>query len=37
MDKFIFATRDPRVMAFARRVVKMRDGRLIDDGASNNG
>ncbi len=30
---FIFATHDPRVMAFARRVVKLRDGRVIDNGA----
>ena len=29
---FIFATHDPRVMSFARRVVKMRDGRIVDDG-----
>jgi len=29
---FIFATHDPRVVAYARRVVKMRDGRLVDDG-----
>lgn len=28
---FIFATHDPRVMSFARRVVKLRDGRLIED------
>lgn len=27
---FIFATHDPRVVAFARRVVKMRDGQLVD-------
>jgi len=33
---FIFATHDPRVVAFARRVVKMRDGRLVDNGAQNN-
>ncbi|MBN1993652.1 MAG: ABC transporter ATP-binding protein [Anaerolineae bacterium] len=33
---FIFATHDPRVVAFARRVVKMRDGRLVDDGSENN-
>jgi putative ABC transport system ATP-binding protein len=33
---FIFATHDPRVMAFARRVVKMRDGRLVDNGSGNN-
>ena len=31
---FIFATHDPRVMAFARRVVQLRDGRIVDDGAS---
>ena len=29
---FVFATHDPRVVAFARRVVKMRDGRLVDNG-----
>ena len=28
---FIFATHDPRVMSFARRVVKLRDGRLLED------
>jgi putative ABC transport system ATP-binding protein len=33
---FIFATHDPRVVSFARRVVKMRDGRLVDNGAGNN-
>ena len=33
---FIFATHDPRVVAFARRVVKLRDGRLVDNGAANN-
>ena len=33
---FVFATHDPRVMAFARRVVKMQDGRLVDNGAENN-
>lgn len=32
---FIFATHDPRVVAFARRVVKLRDGRLVDDGSEN--
>jgi putative ABC transport system ATP-binding protein len=31
---FIFATHDPRVVAFARRVVKMRDGRLVDNSVS---
>ncbi|MFO7683269.1 MAG: ABC transporter ATP-binding protein [Chloroflexota bacterium] len=29
---FVFATHDPRVMAYASRVLKMQDGRLIDDG-----
>ena len=29
---FIFATHDPRVMAHARRVVRMLDGRVVDDG-----
>jgi putative ABC transport system ATP-binding protein len=33
---FIFATHDPRVMAFARRVVKMQDGRVVDNGLGNN-
>ena len=33
---FIFATHDPRVVAFARRVVKMRDGRLVDNNSKNN-
>jgi putative ABC transport system ATP-binding protein len=32
---FVFATHDPRVMAYASRVLKMQDGRLIDDGNSN--
>lgn len=32
---FVFATHDPRVVAFARRVVKMRDGRLVSDGSNN--
>lgn len=30
---FIFATHDPRVVAFARRVVKLQDGRVIDNGS----
>jgi putative ABC transport system ATP-binding protein len=34
---FIFATHDPRVMAFARRVVMMRDGRIIDPDAPREG
>ena len=29
---FIFATHDPRVMKFARRVIKMQDGRVVDNG-----
>ena len=29
---FIFATHDPRVMAFARRKVVMRDGKIVEDG-----
>lgn len=29
---FIFATHDPRVMAYARRVVKMQDGQIVDNG-----
>lgn len=32
---FIFATHDPRVMAFARRLVTMRDGKIMDDGNGN--
>ena len=28
---FIFATHDPRVMAYARRTVNMLDGRIVDD------
>ena len=31
---FVFATHDPRIVAFARRVVKMRDGRIVDNGAN---
>ena len=30
---FVFATHDPRVVAFARRVVKLRDGRIDNNGA----
>jgi len=29
---FIFATHDPRVVAYAKRVVKLLDGHIIDDG-----
>lgn len=28
---FVFATHDPRVMSFARRVLHMRDGRIMED------
>ncbi len=31
---FIFATHDPRVVAYARRVVKLRDGKVVDNGAN---
>ncbi len=33
---FIFATHDPRVMAFARRVVKLQDGQVVDNGSGSN-
>ncbi|MDJ0756428.1 MAG: ABC transporter ATP-binding protein [Ardenticatenaceae bacterium] len=29
---FVFATHDPRVMAYANRLIKMRDGRILDNG-----
>lgn len=29
---FVFATHDPRVMSYASRVVKMQDGRILDNG-----
>jgi putative ABC transport system ATP-binding protein len=29
---FVFATHDPRVMAYARRVIKMLDGLIVDNG-----
>lgn len=29
---FVFATHDPRVVSFARRVVEMQDGRIINNG-----
>jgi putative ABC transport system ATP-binding protein len=29
---FIFATHDPRVMAYARRVITLKDGRVVDNG-----
>ncbi len=34
---FIFATHDPRVVAYARRVIEMRDGRLADNASAHNG
>ena len=30
---FVFATHDPRIMAFARRQVTLRDGRVVPDGS----
>jgi len=32
---FVFATHDPHVMSYATRILKMQDGRLIDDGNGN--
>ena len=32
---FVFATHDPRVMAYASRIVKMQDGRIVDSGQGN--
>ena len=34
---FIFATHDPRVITYARRVVKLRDGQIVDDGLESQG
>jgi len=34
---FIFATHDPRVMKFARRVVELRDGRVAANGVQERG
>lgn len=34
---FIFATHDPRVISYARRVVKMQDGKIIDYGVQEHG
>jgi putative ABC transport system ATP-binding protein len=31
---FVYATHDPRVIAYARRVVKMQDGSIIDAGVA---
>ena len=28
---FVFATHDPRVIDYARRVVTLRDGRIVDN------
>ena len=30
---FVFATHDPRVIKFARRVVTLRDGMVVEDSA----
>ena len=30
---FVFATHDPRVVAYARRVIELRDGRIVANGA----
>ena len=30
---FIFATHDPRVVSFARRVVQLRDGKIVHNGS----
>ncbi|MEA3335948.1 MAG: ABC transporter ATP-binding protein [Chloroflexota bacterium] len=32
---FVFATHDPRVMSYARRVVTLQDGRVVDNGLQN--
>ncbi|MCH2171719.1 ABC transporter ATP-binding protein [Myxococcota bacterium] len=34
---FLFSTHDPLVMEAAQRVVRLRDGRVVDDGAGNHG
>ncbi|KPK08399.1 MAG: hypothetical protein AMJ56_11725 [Anaerolineae bacterium SG8_19] len=31
---FIFATHDPRVVSYARRVVKLLDGQIVDGNAT---
>lgn len=31
---FVFATHDPRVVSYARRIVHLRDGRVVDENAS---
>ena len=33
---FIFATHDPRVMSYARRIVSMVDGKIVEDNRSDN-
>lgn len=30
---FVFATHDPRIMSYVNRVIKMQDGRIVEDGA----
>ena len=30
---FIFATHDPRVIKYARRIVTMRDGKIVENGS----
>jgi putative ABC transport system ATP-binding protein len=32
---FVFATHDPRVIKFARRVVTLRDGKIVENNGSN--
>lgn len=34
---FIFATHDPRVVSYARRIVKMQDGKIVEDRQTGNG
>ena len=34
---FVFSTHDPMVMDHARRLVRLRDGRVVDDVASGGG
>ena len=31
---FVFATHDPRVVAYARRVIELQDGRVVSNGES---
>ncbi len=32
---FVFATHDQRVISYAKRIIKMQDGRVVDDGLGN--